>query len=263
MSFHVVIPARFASSRLPGKPLRELAGRPMILHTIDRALTAGAARVIVATDDERIQDTVRLAGVDCMMTRADHETGSDRLAEVVDLLGCADDQIVVNLQGDEPLMPPGLLGTVAARLSADTAAGVATLATPIHTVDELFDPNVVKVVTDAASRALYFSRAPIPFVRDVFALGMPASLPPEVPFLRHLGIYAYRAGTLRRFARLPPAKLELGERLEQLRLMEAGVAVALDVIDEAPACGVDTEDDLTRAEAALSAIGGASAEVAS
>jgi 3-deoxy-manno-octulosonate cytidylyltransferase (CMP-KDO synthetase) len=263
MKFDVVIPARFASSRLPGKPLREIAGRPMILHTVDRALGSGAARVLVATDDERIQDVVRCAGVECLMTRSDHETGSDRLAEVVDLLGHRDDALIVNLQGDEPLMPPTLLETVAHRLAADAKAGVATLAIPIRAVDELFDPNVVKVVTDDASRALYFSRAPIPFVRDAFATGRPASLPPDVPFLRHLGVYAYRAGTLRRFAALPPARVELGERLEQLRLMSAGITIALDVIDEAPACGVDTEEDLARAEAAFVATGGAPAEVAS
>jgi 3-deoxy-manno-octulosonate cytidylyltransferase (CMP-KDO synthetase) len=263
MSFDVVIPARFASSRLPGKPLREIAGKAMILHTVDRALASGAARVIVATDDDRIHDLVRAAGALSVMTRSDHETGSDRLAEVVDLLGLADDHLVVNLQGDEPLMPPHLLETVAARLSADGVAGVATLATPIRSAHELFDPNVVKVVTDGASRALYFSRAPVPYVRDVFSVGLPEALPPGVPFLRHLGIYAYRAGTLRRFKSLPHARLELAERLEQLRLMEAGIAIALELIAEPPACGVDTEDDLARAEAAFASMKAKVHEVAS
>jgi 3-deoxy-manno-octulosonate cytidylyltransferase (CMP-KDO synthetase) len=263
MKFDVVIPARFASTRLPGKPLRELAGRPMILHTAERAMASGAERVVVATDDERIRDVVLAAGVECLMTRPDHETGSDRLAEIVSLLGHRDDQIIVNLQGDEPLMPPSLLAIVASRLDADASAGVATLAVPVRTVDELFDPNVVKVVTDEASRALYFSRAPIPFVRDEFAKGRPDALPSGVPFLRHLGIYAYRAVTLRRFSALPPARLELGERLEQLRLMAAGITIAVDVIDEAPACGVDTAEDLARAEAAIERAEAAAREVAS
>jgi 3-deoxy-manno-octulosonate cytidylyltransferase (CMP-KDO synthetase) len=263
VKFDVVIPARFASTRLPGKPLREIRGRPMILHTADRALASGAERVVVATDDERIRDVVRAAGVECLMTRPDHETGSDRLAEVVGLLGLEDDRIVVNLQGDEPLMLPPLLERVAARLDADASAGVATLAVPVRSVDELFDPNVVKVVTDQTSRALYFSRAPIPFARDELAKGRPSSLPSDVPFLRHLGIYAYRAATLRRFSALPPGRLELVERLEQLRLMAAGIAIALDVIDEAPACGVDTAEDLARAEEALAAMEAAAREVAS
>ena len=143
MSFDVVIPARFASTRLPGKPLRELAGKAMVLHTVDRALASGASRVVVATEDARIFDLVRAAGVECLMTRDDHESGSDRLAEVVELLGLAGDRVIVNLQGDEPLMPPRLLAVVAARLAADGSAGVATLATPVQSVDALFDPNVV------------------------------------------------------------------------------------------------------------------------
>jgi len=261
--FDVVIPARFSSSRLPGKPLREIAGKAMVLHTAERAIESGAARVIVATDDERIHDLVSAAGIESLMTRPDHESGSDRLAEVVDRLGLADDHLVVNLQGDEPLMPPGLLELVAHKLDADAGAGVATLATPILAVEEVFDPNVVKVVRGHDARALYFSRAPIPYVRDLFSLGRPDALPDDTTFLRHLGIYAYRAGTLRTFARLPQAPLERVEKLEQLRLLEAGVGIALEVVAEPPECGVDTPEDLARAEAALIARARRAEELAS
>ena len=185
------------------------------------------------------------------------------LAEVVDRLGLADDHLVVNLQGDEPLMPPGLLELVAHKLDADAGAGVATLATPILAVEEVFDPNVVKVVRGHDARALYFSRAPIPYVRDLFSLGRPDALPDDTTFLRHLGIYAYRAGTLRTFARLPQAPLERVEKLEQLRLLEAGVGIALEVVAEPPECGVDTPEDLARAEAALIARARRAEELAS
>ena len=222
-SFIVAIPARYASTRLPGKPLLPIAGEPMVLHVARRALAAGAAEVVVATDDARIADALRGSPVRVAMTRADHATGSDRLAECAENLGWPDDAIVVNLQGDEPLAPPAGIHEVAAALAVDDAP-MATLAAPIADAAELFDPNCVKVVADAAGHALYFSRAPLPWARDAFAAGRDR-LPRQVPFLRHIGIYAYRAGFLRQFARLASTPLERAESLEQLRALEHGIRI--------------------------------------
>ncbi len=250
--FVVAIPARFASTRLPGKPLRLLAGEPMVAHVVARARVAGAADVVVATDDARIADA--LAGrVRVVMTRASHVSGSDRLAEAATALGWADDLVVVNLQGDEPLAPPSGIRAVAAAL-AGSHAPMATLATPLATVDELFDPNAVKLVRAADGRALYFSRAPVPWPRDAFARDRSA-LPPGVPFLRHIGIYAYRAGFLRRFATLPPTPLEQAESLEQLRALEHGHAIAVGLAPDPFPAGVDTADDFARVERFLGGAG--------
>ena len=245
-SFIVAIPARMASTRLPGKPLAPIGGVPMIEHVARRALEAGATDVVVATDDRRIVDALDQCGVRVAMTRADHASGSDRLAECAESFGWADDAIVVNLQGDEPLAPASGIRAVAAAL-ADSDASIATLATPIRSADELFDPNCVKIVCDETGNALYFSRAPVPWPRDAFLHGR-ATLPDEFPFLRHIGIYAYRAGFLRRFARLPRTQLERIESLEQLRALEHGFAIAVREAPEPFPPGVDTAEDLARVE---------------
>ena len=247
--FIVAIPARLASTRLPDKPLAQIAGVPMIVHVARRALAAGATEVVVATDDARIGDALKGSGVRVAMTRADHASGSDRLAECAETAGWPDDAIVVNLQGDEPLAPASGIRAVAAAL-AHGEAPMATLATPIRAVDELFDPNCVKVVCDATGNALYFSRAPVPWPRDAFAAGRDA-LPAGIPFLRHIGIYAYRAGFLRRFARLPRTRLERIESLEQLRAIEHGFAIAVREAPEPFPPGVDTAEDLARVERIL------------
>ena len=243
--FIVAIPARFGASRLPGKPLRLIAGVPMVVHVARRALAAGAREVVVATDDARIADALAGEPLRVCMTRADHASGTDRLAECADLLGWADDQIVVNLQGDEPFAPPEGIRAVAETLAA-SAAEMATLGTPVKDSETLFDPNAVKLVRDANGLAMYFSRAPIPWQRDQFARDRLGADPSAA--LRHIGIYAYRAGFLRRFAALPPGRLEQLEALEQLRVLEAGhrIAVGLAPVPFPP--GVDTEADLARAE---------------
>ena len=244
--FVVAIPARFGSSRLPGKPLRPIGGVPMVVRVARQALAAGAGEVVVATDDARIADALAGEPLTVCMTRPDHASGTDRLAECAATLGWAEDRVVVNLQGDEPFAPPeGIRAVVAALVDGD--AGMATLAAPVDDIDTLFDPDVVKVVTDARGQALYFSRAPIPWERDRFArerLGAAAAIA-----RRHIGIYAYRAGFLRLFAALPPGRLEGLEALEQLRALEAGyrIAVADSPVPFPP--GVDTAEDLRRAEA--------------
>lgn len=243
--FLVAIPARFSSSRLPGKPLRLIAGEPMILHVARRAMEAGASQVVLATDDERIARVMAGSGVTVCMTRDDHASGTDRLAECAQKLCWHDEQIVVNLQGDEPFAPPEGIRAVA-RVLAESGMPMATLAVPISNCDVLFDPNTVKVVRDALGRAMYFSRAPIPWHRDRFANDRITGL--SEPALRHIGIYAYRAGFLRQFASIKPGHLETIESLEQLRAMEAGfqIAVGLAPVDFPP--GVDTEHDLQQAE---------------
>lgn len=243
--FVVAIPARFGATRLPGKPLRAIAGEPMIVHVARRALEAGAAQVVIATDDARIADAVAPLGLDVCMTASTHASGTDRLADVAAQRGWADDHIVVNLQGDEPLAPPAAIRRVAEALAAADAP-IATLATPLHDTRDLFDPNVVKLVTDRNGRALYFSRAPIPWHRDAFAQDR-VTLPPHT-WLRHIGLYAYRAGALRAFAAMPPSGLERIESLEQLRALEAGWPIAVALSPEPFPAGVDTEDDLRRVE---------------
>jgi 3-deoxy-manno-octulosonate cytidylyltransferase (CMP-KDO synthetase) len=246
-SFIVAIPARHGSTRLPGKPLRDIGGLPMVVRVAQRALQAGASRVVVAVDDERIAEA--LAGqqeVQICMTRRDHASGSDRLAECAEQLGWADDSIVVNLQGDEPFAPAAGIRAVAQALAGDDAP-MATLATPIIDAEELFDPNVVKLVRTGNGRALYFSRAPMPWARDAFAADRHA-LPSGTPFLRHIGIYAYRAGFLRRYTQLPRTPLEQTESLEQLRVLEHGHAIAVRLTPEPFPPGIDTEADLERAE---------------
>ena len=250
--FVVAIPARLASTRLPQKALRVIAGKTLLEHVIERALGAGANEVAVATDDGGIAQVAKSAGVRAFMTRESHASGTDRIAELAELRGWPDETIVVNLQGDEPLAPASGIRAVASVLEASSAP-VATLATPVEDHAQLFDPNVVKVVRDTHGIALYFSRAPIPWVRDRFAKGADRSapLPKDVPFLRHIGIYAYRAGFLRRFAALAQGALEQAEALEQLRMLEAGHRIAVGIAPEPFPAGVDTEADLARVEALL------------
>jgi 3-deoxy-manno-octulosonate cytidylyltransferase (CMP-KDO synthetase) len=248
--FRVVIPARHASTRLPGKPLADIAGRPMVLRVLDRALDSGAEEIWVAVDHQAVFDAVLAAGGRALMTRADCPSGTERLAEVAETLGWRDDEIVVNVQGDEPLIDPGLIAAVAQGLAADADAAIATAAHPIRDADEVFNPNVVKVVCDARGRALYFSRAPIPWARDEWAGGRRGhDLPPGLPVLRHVGLYAYRVGFLRRYAALTPAAIERWESLEQLRALWHGYPIRVLTLDAAPPGGVDTEEDLARVRA--------------
>ncbi len=255
-AFIVAIPARYASTRLPGKPLRPLAGEPLIAHVARRARAAGAAAVVVATDDRRIADALAGTGVEVCMTSAGHACGSDRLAECARALAWPDDAIVVNLQGDEPFAPASGIRAVATALVED-AAPMATLATPVASAHEWFDPACVKVVRAADGRALYFSRAPIPWARDALAQDR-GRVPEGVEVLRHIGIYAYRAGFLKAFAQLPRTPLECTESLEQLRALEHGHAIAVRMAPEPFPPGVDTAQDLARAEQRL-ARGGAPA----
>ncbi|UZJ45560.1 3-deoxy-manno-octulosonate cytidylyltransferase [Marinimicrobium sp. C6131] len=245
MSFYVVIPARYASSRLPAKPLKDIAGKPMIQHVYERACESAATKVIIATDDERIELAARAFGATVCMTSPDHQSGTDRLQEVVSQLGLPDDAIVVNVQGDEPLIPPAVINQVAQNLANDDSASVATLCEPIESVEDFCNPNIVKVVSDMSGRALYFSRAPIPYPRDAFA-GEGRALPEGFVARRHIGIYAYRVGLLHRFVTWDQAPLERFESLEQLRVMWQGESIHV-----AEACrpvpgGVDTELDLDR-----------------
>jgi 3-deoxy-manno-octulosonate cytidylyltransferase (CMP-KDO synthetase) len=251
--FVVAIPARYAASRLPGKPLRLLGGEPLVVHVARRALAAGAREVWVAADDARIADALASTGVRVALTSPGHASGTDRLAECAELAGWDDATLVVNLQGDEPFAPAAAIRAVAATLAA-SGADMATLATPVEDVETLFDPNAVKLVRAANGDALYFSRAPVPWPRDAFARDRNA-LPPGQHWLRHIGLYAYRAGFLRRFAALPPGRLEQVESLEQLRVLEAGYRIAVALTPEAFPPGVDTPEDLARAEARLAAGG--------
>jgi 3-deoxy-manno-octulosonate cytidylyltransferase (CMP-KDO synthetase) len=244
--FTVVIPARYASTRLPGKPLLEIDGRPMISHVVERALNSGASNVIVATDDQRIADVVSGMDINVCMTRADHPSGTDRLAEVAEQQGWNDEQIVINLQGDEPQMPAALLTQVFEALDSHPQAAIATLCTPISDAEELFDTNAVKVVMDSEGYAHYFSRAVIPWQRDWFAQHGTHTLPNGVNYYRHLGIYAYRAGFLKKYASLSPAPTEEAESLEQLRALWHGERIHVSVAHEVPPAGIDTEADLNR-----------------
>lgn len=249
--YNIVIPARHGSSRLPGKPLLDIAGRPMIVHVCQRALEAGADEVVVATDDPRIVEAVVELPVRAQLTRPEHNNGAERIAEVADTLGWDDDRLIVNLQGDEPLMQPSLIGRLAHALAGQDRAKVATLAAPIEHRAEAFNANAVKVVTDREGYALYFSRAPIPWHRATFAESDAAHLPEHYPWLRHIGIYAYTAGFLRRYVSWPPSDLENVEALEQLRILWQGERILVLPVEQAPEAGVDTEEDLARVRTRL------------
>ncbi len=253
LDFVVAIPARHDATRLPGKPLRLLGGEPLVLHVARRALAAGAREVRVAADDERIARALEGSGVQVAMTRRDHQSGTDRLAECADIAGWSDDTIVVNLQGDEPFAPAAGIRRVAELLAAG-GAGMATLAEPIAEPAALFDPNTVKVVMADTGHALYFSRAPIPWHRDGFAGEDRGEVAAAGEWLRHIGIYAYRAGFLRRFSAMPPGRLERIESLEQLRVLEAGLPIAVALSPEPFPQGVDTPEDLVRAQAIMGTV---------
>jgi len=243
LSFIAIIPARLASTRLPNKPLADIGGKPMVVRVAERAVESGASRIIVATDHEDIRAACVQHGVEVCMTRADHPSGTDRIAEVARTLNLAPDAVVVNLQGDEPLIDPALLSAAAARIGKDVP--MSTCAHPLHDAADVFNPNVVKVVLDKNGRALYFSRAPIPWARDDFAKSQ-SVLPPRYEPLRHIGLYAYRTDFLLAYPELAVSPLEGIEALEQLRVLWHGYPIAVHVTGSAPAAGVDTPEDLER-----------------
>jgi 3-deoxy-manno-octulosonate cytidylyltransferase (CMP-KDO synthetase) len=251
--FHVVIPARFAASRLPGKPLLVIGDRPLIQWVWQCARASGAASVVVATDDDRIFESARSFGADCLMTSPQHASGTDRIAEVVRAKGFAADDIVVNLQGDEPMIPAVVVNEVAEALSARPQIDIATAAAPIQSLAEFLDTSCVKALRAGDGRALYFSRAPVPWPRDSVTAGLPTRF---AGAWRHIGIYAYRVRSLLQFASWPPTPLEEAERLEQLRALEHGMGIHLVALSEAPPAGVDRLEDLERVRAALVRGGG-------
>ena len=251
MSFIVIIPARYASSRLPRKPLADITGKPMIQHVWEKAQQAGANRVIIATDHEEIEQVAKTFGAEVCMTSTEHNSGTERLAEVIEKMAIADDEIIVNVQGDEPLIPPVIIQQVAQNL-AENQVNMATLAVKLETKEELFNPNCVKVVTDQKGMALYFSRAAIPFARDYFADCNDAFVASQ-PYLRHIGIYAYRAKFVNQYIRWQPTVLEKLESLEQLRALWYGEKIHVELAKEAPQVGVDTLEDLERVRAILTA----------
>ena len=248
MRFTVLIPARYASSRLPGKPLADIGGKPMIVRVAEKAQASGATRVVVATDDVRIVDAAKTHGVAAVLTSADHPTGTDRLSEAARKIGLAPDDIVVNVQGDEPLLEPALIRRMAEVLAGAPDAAIATACHPIRDADEAFNPSVVKVVLDARNYALYFSRATIPWAREAFGAD-PRAVPPDLPLYRHYGLYAYRVAFLERYPTLPPAPIERFEVLEQLRALWHGYRIVVEITGGTPAPGVDTPADLERVRA--------------
>ncbi|MEH6607668.1 MAG: 3-deoxy-manno-octulosonate cytidylyltransferase [Pseudomonadales bacterium] len=248
MDYTVIIPARYASSRLPGKPLADIAGKTMIQRVYEQACLSAASRVVIATDDQRVADACASFEAELCMTRVDHESGTDRLYEAASRLGLVDDHIVVNVQGDEPLIPPQIIDQVASNLAKADYAGMATLSVAITELEEFSDPNAVKVVSSESGNALYFSRAPIPWPRDESAAGSVA-MPVHMQAQRHIGIYAYRVSFLRSFVSWPPSALEQTEKLEQLRAMSNGVSIHIAQAVLAPPPGVDTQEDLERVRA--------------
>jgi 3-deoxy-manno-octulosonate cytidylyltransferase (CMP-KDO synthetase) len=244
--FTVIIPARLASTRLARKVLADIAGKPMVVRVAERARESGASRVCVATDHPEIRQAVEAAGFEAVMTRADHASGTDRLAEAARLMALERDSLVVNVQGDEPLIEPGLIRSLAILLAETPEAAMVTACHPIHEAEAFFNPNVVKVVLDGEGFARYFSRAPIPFARDAFREGTPSQLPAGLPCYRHVGIYGYRRAFLDEYAGMPPSPLEQFEALEQLRVLWHGFSIAVSVRPGPPQPGVDTAEDLAR-----------------
>lgn len=244
MQFKVVIPARYASTRLPGKPLLEIAGKPMVVHVVEKAIASGAQQVVVATDDQRIYDAVSILGYEVVMTSDAHQSGTDRIAEVAKLQNWQDDEIVVNVQGDEPLIEPSVIRAVAQRLIEDNASVAATACFRLNGTEAFLNPNNVKVVLSETQHALYFSRAPIPFPRDedLSAIDHQAEL--NIKAYQHVGLYAYRVGFLATYTTLPMVSLERIEKLEQLRILAHGYQMVLHIVETQPEPGVDTEEDL-------------------
>lgn len=245
LAFKVVIPARFASTRLPGKPLLDIGGKPMVIRVAEQAAKSGTEQIIIATDHAPIAEAAKSNGFQACMTRADHVSGTDRIAEVALQQGWSDDTIVVNVQGDEPLIPPQLISAVAQHLHDHPDCAIATACHPIHAEDDMRNPNIVKAVLNKNGNALYFSRAPIPWPRDAYAKNEP--LPKEVGVLRHIGIYAYRTSFLKTYGQLAPAPIEMAESLEQLRALYHGYQIGVTITQDAPPSGVDTEQDLMTA----------------
>lgn len=243
-AFHIVIPARYASERLPGKALLDLGGKSLLQRVWQRALESGAESTVIATDDARIVDAANAFGAEVVLTRTDHQSGSDRIAECADLLGWPEDRLIVNLQGDEPLMPPACLDQVAVLLNESPDCEVASLYWPISEAEEVVNPNAVKVVVDGAGRALYFSRSPIPYARAYTDIS--AAIAAGIGWKRHLGLYAYRLSALRRYTAMPTSPLEAAEHLEQLRILQQGGGIAMAQAKEFIPAGIDTEDDLER-----------------
>lgn len=251
MQFHIIIPARYASTRLPGKPLRLLAGKPILQHVFEQAARSKAKSIIIATDDDSIKQFAESIGAKVCMTSALHTSGTERLAEVIANNNFAEDDIILNLQGDEPLMPPACLDQVASLLLNNTDCKMASLCEPISTAEDLFDPNVVKVVLDKHQHAIYFSRAPVPWHRDAFRDNRRA-LPVEADiYFRHIGLYAYRAGFIKAYLAMAPSPIEQVESLEQLRVLWHGDKIAMAIAQEIPGPGIDTEEDLQKVEAML------------
>lgn len=257
MSFVVVVPARYASTRLPGKPLVDIAGKPMVQHVVEQAAHSEADRVVVATDDARIMEAVQGFGGVAMLTSAQHPSGTDRLQEVAAQLELPDDAVIVNVQGDEPLIPPAIINQVAQNLVAHPEAGIATLCERIHSLDTVLNPNAVKVVFNEKGFANYFSRAPIPWSRDHFqslakpGQGLPDNVPAGSEYYRHIGLYAYRVSFLHDYVRWSPSMTETTESLEQLRALSNGVKIHVEVAQETPQAGVDTEEDLNKVRALM------------
>lgn len=249
MTFKVVIPARYASVRLPGKPLLDIGGKPMVVRVVEQAIQSGAEEVVVATDHEKIAAAVKKSGHRAVMTREDHASGTDRLAEVVQLMGWCDQTIVVNVQGDEPLISPNLIREVANDLAQHQQAAIATACHPIHDMAVVKNSSAVKVVLDKDGYALYFSRAPIPYARDAYDAA--EGIPPGLPVYKHIGIYAYRASFLREYKQLEPSSVERFEALEQLRALWHGYKISVMVAEDAPSIGVDTKADLEFVRAVL------------
>lgn len=244
MTFKVVIPARYASSRLPAKPLLDIAGKPMVVRVAEKALQTSADEVIIATDHDDIYNAAKSFGLSVVMTRVDHVSGTDRIAEVVDIMGWHGETVVVNVQGDEPLIDPILIEEVAQHLESHPQAVMSSACHPIHDAESFTNPNVVKAVLDEHGYALYFSRAPIPYPRDTF--NTKAIMPESMQAYRHIGLYAYKTSFLKNYATLKPTKIELYESLEQLRVLSHGYKISLLITENAPAAGVDTEADLNR-----------------
>ncbi len=241
MSFKVVIPARYASTRLPGKPLLDIAGKPMVVHVVEKAIASGAESVVVATDDSRIESAIAALGYEVVMTSASHQSGTDRIAEVVEKMNWADDDVIVNVQGDEPLIESDIIASVAASLHRNVDCVCATACFKLDAAKDFYNPNVVKVVLSKSGRAMYFSRAPIPFPRD-------ASQDTELTWdaFQHIGLYAYRVGFLKTYNSLPATELEQVEKLEQLRILHHGYQMIVHQVDGRPAPGIDTQDDLEK-----------------
>jgi 3-deoxy-manno-octulosonate cytidylyltransferase (CMP-KDO synthetase) len=245
MSFHIVIPARYASTRLPGKPLRDICGKPMIAHVIERAKQSNAEEVIVATDSQKIADAISNLDVRVCMTHENHQSGTERLSEVIEQLGFDDEQILVNLQGDEAMMPPVCLNQVGQTLEEDSNLKMATLCTPLTDIEELFDPHAVKVVRDINNFALYFTRAAVPWSRDCFN-ETPRKLPTQQEYQRHIGLYGYRAGFIKQYLAWESSDIEKTESLEQLRVLYYGEKIKVITAETPPGPGVDTIEDLNR-----------------